>query len=136
LTGTGLPPYFNFIAQLIEHKKILIALVNGPSIGIGVTLLAHFDLVIASDKAYFMTPFTQLGLSVEASSSWTFFNHLGRIPASRLLLFSEKIDANEAKQLGLVSHVVPHANFEQTGKQFLERLKTLAPQVIFECYFF
>lgn len=129
LAGVNPPPYFNFIAQLIDHSKILIALVNGPAIGIGVTLLAHFDLVIASDKAYFVTPFTQLGLAVEGSSSTTFLSNFGRIPASRLLLFSERIDAKQAQEFGIVSHVVPHSTFEQNWKQQVEKLNALAPQV-------
>ncbi|KAI6176658.1 Crotonase domain containing protein [Aphelenchoides bicaudatus] len=132
-SGSYTPPYFHLISQLIEHKKILVALVNGPAIGIGVTMLSLFDLVIASDKAYFTTPFTQLGLAVEGTSSYSFLANFGRLAASRLLLFSEKLTAEQAHQIGLVSHVVPHANFEQSCKKQLDYLGTLAPQSMLQC---
>lgn len=107
----------------------MIALVNGPAIGIALTMLSQFELIIASDKSYFLTPFTQLGLAVEGTSSQSFVQNYGRINASRLLLFSEKVSANEAKQIGIVSHVVPHENFYQHCQQHLNRLKSLAPEV-------
>lgn len=39
-----------YVGAFIDHKKPLIALVNGPAIGISVTVMGMFDLVYASDK--------------------------------------------------------------------------------------
>lgn len=45
--------YAKLVDKLINHSKILIALVNGPAIGIACTTLAIFDLVLSSDKVNF-----------------------------------------------------------------------------------
>lgn len=42
--------YRQYVAAWIDHRKPLIALVNGPAIGISVTVLGLFDLIFASDK--------------------------------------------------------------------------------------
>ena len=61
-----------FVDAFIEFEKPWIAMVNGPAICFGVSLLGLCDLVLASNTASFVTPFTQLGQSPEACSSYTF----------------------------------------------------------------
>ncbi|CAG2119035.1 unnamed protein product, partial [Medioppia subpectinata] len=96
---------------LIDFPKPLISAVNGLEIGIGVTEIALMDTVVASDAAYFHTPFTSLGVTAEACSSYTFPKLMSTSLASDMLLFGRKLTAAEALQCGLVARVIPGAEF-------------------------
>lgn len=100
-----------FMHRLLDCKKLVVAAVNGPAIGIGVTLLMHCDLVFAADRATFWTPFMRLGIVPEYGSSYMFPHVLGRLAANDLLMRSKQIDANRALAIGLVGDVLPSDGF-------------------------
>lgn len=112
-----------FVNSFIDLPKPLVAVVNGPAVGISVTLLGLFDAVYASDKATFHTPFSQLGQSPEACSSYTFPKMMGSAKAAEMLLFGKKLTAREAWAQGLVTEVFPESTFET---EVWTRLKTYA----------
>ncbi|PNF39313.1 Enoyl-CoA delta isomerase 2, mitochondrial [Cryptotermes secundus] len=118
----------DFVSAFIDFPKILVAVVNGPAFGIAVTILGLCDVVYASDKAYFCTPFTKLGLVAEGCSSYTFPRIMGSSKASEMLYFGYKMDAHEAKECGLVSKVFPHATFEQEVWPKLEQFVKMPKQ--------
>jgi peroxisomal 3,2-trans-enoyl-CoA isomerase len=53
-------PAGRFMMALIQYPKVLCAAVQGPAVGIGVTLLMHCDIVHCSPTATFWAPFTRL----------------------------------------------------------------------------
>ncbi|XP_053570672.1 enoyl-CoA delta isomerase 2 isoform X2 [Bombina bombina] len=109
-----------FVSSFIDFPKPLIAVVNGPAVGISVTILGLFDLVYATDRATFHTPFSQLGQTPEGCSSYTFPKIMGLAKASEVLLFNKKLTAHEACKLGLVTEVFPDSTFQ---REVWEKLK-------------
>ncbi len=71
--------YREFVDTFIRFSKPLVSLVNGPAVGISVTLLGMFDMVIASDKATFVSPFTKIAQAPEACSTYTFPRMMGNL---------------------------------------------------------
>ncbi len=100
-------PVVRFLLAILEAEKPLAAAVNGPAVGIGVTMLLHCDLVYAAESATFRTPFTDLGLVPEAGSSLLLPARVGRARASEMFLLGRMLSAREALDYGLVAQVFP-----------------------------
>ncbi|XP_069349608.1 enoyl-CoA delta isomerase 2 isoform X2 [Eulemur rufifrons] len=113
----------NFVGCFIDFPKPLVAVVNGPAVGISVTTLGLFDAVYSTDRATFHTPFSQLGQSPEGCSSYTFPRIMSPSKATEMLIFGKKLTAREACAQGLVTEVFPDSTFQ---KEVWTRLKTYA----------
>ncbi|XP_068959660.1 enoyl-CoA delta isomerase 2 isoform X4 [Petaurus breviceps papuanus] len=119
-----------FVDHFIDFPKPLVAVVNGSAVGISVTLLALFDLVYATDKATFHTPFTELGQSPEACSSYTFPKIMGPVKAAEMLIFGRKLTAQEACARGLVTEVFPDSTFQKEVWTRLKAYSQLPPKTM------
>uniref|UniRef100_A0AAY4BY62 ACB domain-containing protein n=1 Tax=Denticeps clupeoides TaxID=299321 RepID=A0AAY4BY62_9TELE len=113
----------DYVKAYIDFPKPLIGVINGPAVGISVTVLSLFDVVYATERATFHTPFSNLGQSPEGCSSYTFPKIMGAAKASEMLLFNKKLTAMEACQVGLVTEVFPDSSFH---KEVWSRLKSYA----------
>ncbi|XP_033229938.1 uncharacterized protein LOC117181418 [Belonocnema kinseyi] len=96
----------DFIKCLATFTKPLVAGVQGAAVGLGVTILPLFDLVIASDKATFYTPYGKLGQIPEGAAIMTLSHVHGSAVASELLLGGRTLTASEALRAGLVTRVL------------------------------
>ena len=92
---------FTFLEALADREKPLIAAIDGPAVGIGTTLALHCDLVFASPRAVFQTPFVNLGLVPEAGSSLLGPRVMGHQRAFELLVMGEPFTADGAKEAGI-----------------------------------
>ena len=119
-----------FLTALSTLKTPLIGAVNGAAIGVGTTMLAHCDLIIAARSARFIMPFTSLGLVPEAGSSLLFPRLVGMQRASALLLLGQPLDAETALNWGFVNQVVDDADLMDTARTMAERLAALPPQAV------
>jgi enoyl-CoA hydratase/carnithine racemase len=118
----GNSPVFQFLAQISQFPKPIVAAVCGPAVGIGTTLLLHCDLVIAGDNAAFSMPFVNLGLCPEAASSFLVPQMMGYHRAAEALLLGEPIQAEAALEVGLVNRVVPPSEATRVAMQWAQKL--------------
>jgi enoyl-CoA hydratase/carnithine racemase len=95
-----------FEPEKLADSKPLIAAVNGVAVGIGLTSILWFDRIIASTAARFSMRFAAIGLTPELNSQWLLPRIIGLHNAKEMMLTGRIYSAAEAKELGLVRHVV------------------------------
>jgi enoyl-CoA hydratase/carnithine racemase len=116
LNFSGDNPIVRLLRALATFGKPLLAAVHGQTVGIGVTLLLHCDLVVAARTTVFSMPFVALGLVPEAASSLLLPRLVGQQRAAELLLLGKPFDAATAHTLGLVNRVVEDAELLGTAR--------------------
>ncbi len=122
-TGTATITEINRAVRAITAlPHPVVAVVQGPAAGVGVSLALACDLVLASDKAFFMLAFTKIGLMPDGGASTLVAAAIGRIRAMRMALLPERLPAAEALSWGLVSAVYPADDFETEVDQVISRL--------------
>lgn len=85
--------------------KPIIAAINGPCAGIGLSMALFCDMRFASESSVFTTAFARRGLIAEHGMSWTLPRLVGHSAATDLILSARKIAAAEALKLGMVDRV-------------------------------
>jgi 2-(1,2-epoxy-1,2-dihydrophenyl)acetyl-CoA isomerase len=105
-----------------QTSKPIIAAINGPAIGVGLTMTLTMDLRIASDKARFAMRFVRMGIVPEAMSTLYLPQIVGIANALELSMTGRIVGAEDALRFGLVSRVVPH-------EQLLDETLALADEI-------
>jgi len=120
--GPGESPQARLGEALLNLDKPVIAAVKGVAIGGGTTLLTHCDFVYAGESSKFKLPFVDLGLVPEFGSSWSLPARSGYIRAAELFLLAQPFSAELAREIGLVTRVVPDTELSLTVTQTAEKL--------------
>jgi enoyl-CoA hydratase len=100
------------VRSIVALPQPVVAVVQGPAAGVGASLALASDVVLASEKAFFMLAFTKIGLMPDGGASALIAAAVGRIRAMRMALLAERIPAAEAFTWGLVSAVYPADDFD------------------------
>ena len=119
-----------FLRALSGFGKILIAAAHGPTVGIGCTLLLHCDLVIAARGTRLITPFVQLGVVPEAASTLLLPRLIGHQRAAQMFFLGEPIDAQTAREWGLVNRVVDDASLMAEARVLAEAAARQPPGAV------
>lgn len=125
-------PATRMIEALAACSKPIVACVEGPAVGLAVTMLCYCDLVYASTHSLFSLPFTALGLTPRYGASLLTLLQAGYHKAAEKLLLSEPITAQEALQMGLVSSVFDDDAVRAQALARVQRLAKMSPVAIQE----
>jgi len=90
------------VLRIFESKKPVIAAINGPAVGVGVTMTLPMDVRLASDEARMGFVFSRRGLVPEACSSWFLPRVVGISRAAEWVFTGRVFGAEEALAGGLV----------------------------------
>ncbi len=135
LAGTGVGPeqgardYAALLLDVARIGKPVVAAVNGAAMGGGMGLLAACDLAVAAEDARFGTPEVELGLFPYTALA-PLSRCVGRRAALELALTGRRIDAAEARAIGLVNRVVPRAALQGAASELLEQLAQKSPTAL------
>lgn len=108
--------------RIFKSLKPVIAAVNGPAVGIGVTMQLAMDIRIASEAARFGFVFSQRGIVPEAASSWFLPRIVGISQALEWCYTGRVFDAQEALAGRLVSKVVPPDQLLPTARALAKEI--------------
>jgi enoyl-CoA hydratase/carnithine racemase len=122
-------PTINSFESGLELFKPTIAAINGPCLGYGVTAVSFCDFVIASERATFGFPEVRIGMPTIVGAI-RMPMRINWCDAMELLLIGEAVDAQRAREMGLVWKVVPHDDLMAEARLLADRLCKSAPLAV------
>jgi 2-(1,2-epoxy-1,2-dihydrophenyl)acetyl-CoA isomerase len=114
--------YHPIITGLRTMPKPVVAAVNGPAVGIGLSLALCADLVIAKESAYFLLAFVNIGLAPDGGSSLFVPERVGFTRAIEMAMLGERVGAVQAAEWGLINKAVPDDDFDAEVEALVDRL--------------
>jgi enoyl-CoA hydratase len=97
----------SLIRAIVDSPVPVIAAVNGPAAGVGVSIAVAADLTYAAESAYFLLAFVNIGLMPDGGSSMLIPAAIGRARAAEMALLGERLSAADADRFGLVARTLP-----------------------------
>jgi enoyl-CoA hydratase len=119
--------------RIENSSKPIIAAVNGFALGGGCELAMSCHFRVAADNAKFGQPEVNLGLIPGYGGTQRLVQLIGKGKAMELLVSANMIDAQEAKQLGLVNKVTSPETLLEETKKILGTINSKAPLAVAGC---
>ncbi|MGZ4715144.1 MAG: enoyl-CoA hydratase/isomerase family protein [Acidimicrobiales bacterium] len=116
--------------SLLRTRVPVIAAVNGAAVGWGMELAVMADIRIASERARFGELFVKRGLNCDVAGLGRLAQLVGRETAAELLFTGRIIDAATARELHLVSRVVPHDELLPTALALADEIAANPPLAV------
>ncbi|MBS0504803.1 MAG: enoyl-CoA hydratase/isomerase family protein [Proteobacteria bacterium] len=110
------------ILALAELSVPVVSAVRGPAAGIGCSLALAADFVVASETAYFLQAFVNIGLVPDGGASWALPRLIGRARAAEMMMLGERVSAAKALDWGMIHRVVVDDALEAEALALATRL--------------
>jgi len=114
--------YHPIMTALREMPKPVVTAVHGPAVGIGCSLALVADLILASESAYFLLAFVNIGLVPDGGSSLFLPARIGFTRAIEMAMLGERVPARQALEWGLVNQVHPDDELTAKAEELVGRL--------------
>lgn len=114
--------YHPIMREIRRLEKPVLAAVDGPAAGIGMSCALSCDLVTVSERATMNHAFTRIGLGPDGGASLFLLARVGWTRAAEIMFEGRKVEAEEARAIGLVNRVVPTEGFRAAAEQQLREL--------------
>ncbi|MFO1158851.1 MAG: enoyl-CoA hydratase-related protein [Reyranellaceae bacterium] len=122
-SGSALDKFFNPVIRLMRAlPKPIVAAVNGPAAGVGMSFAMAADITVAAKSATFLQAFARIGLLPDGGSTWFLPRLVGDQRARALAMLAPQITAAQAKEWGLIWDVVEDAELMKTATDIARRL--------------
>jgi len=118
------------VIRMRSMNKPVIAAINGPTVGAGLSLVLGCDIRIASDKARFSMIFVKRGIAADTGGSFTLPRAVGVAKACEMILTGDMINAAEAERIGLVNRVVPHDDLMKSARELAVKIAKNPPLAV------
>ena len=110
------------MAALANLAVPVVSAVRGAAAGIGCSLALAADFCIASDTAYFLQAFVNIGLIPDGGASWSLPRLIGKARATEMMMLGEPVPAVEALGWGMIHRVVADEALDASAFALAERL--------------
>jgi len=120
-------PFYRAWLGIRSLEVPTIAAVNGAAIGAGLCLALACDIRYAAEGAKLGAPFVKLGMNPGMAATYLLPNAVGEANARELLLTGRTVQADEARQLGLVSRVFAADDFAGEVEEIAAGIAATAP---------
>jgi len=114
--------YNPLMLALIDLEVPIVTAVRGAAAGIGCSIALAADLCLASENAYFLQAFVNIGFVPDSGASWLLPRLTSRARAMELMMLGERLPAARALEWGMIHKVVPDERLEEDAFALTARL--------------
>ena len=112
------------ISKMLNLNKPIVTVLNGPAAGAGLGLVLASDMVVAHEKSSFITAFGQIGAMPDSGVMYLMVQNMGLMQAKNVVMRSQTLSAEQARDLGLYTYVVTADKLEEFSHEILKELSS------------